>query len=162
MRSNLPSLAWGHAILHAESLFHLKLTAYHKFSPFLLVSGKEPNISHLKVFGCAVYDPIPPPQRTKMGPQRRLRIYIGFESPLIIEYLEPMTSDQFTARYLDCQFDETMFPALGGEDKEIKRKDIAWNATSMSFMDPRTNDSELEVQWIIHLQSVVNRLPDAS
>ncbi|KAL0453826.1 UNVERIFIED_CONTAM: Retrovirus-related Pol polyprotein from transposon TNT 1-94 [Sesamum latifolium] len=31
----------------------------------------------------------------------------------------------------------------------------------MSFMDPRTNDSELEVQRIIHLQSVANRLPDA-
>ncbi|KAL0355189.1 UNVERIFIED_CONTAM: hypothetical protein Sradi_3965800 [Sesamum radiatum] len=30
----------------------------------------------------------------------------------------------------------------------------------MSFMDSRTNDSELEVQRIIHLQSVANRLPD--
>ncbi|KAL0316102.1 UNVERIFIED_CONTAM: hypothetical protein Sradi_5488400 [Sesamum radiatum] len=96
-----------------------------------------------------------------MGPQRRLGIYVGFESPSIIKYLEPMTGDQFTARYLDCQFNETIFPVLGGEDKEIKRKDIAWNATSMSFLDPRTNDSELEVQRIIHLQSVANRLPDA-
>ncbi|KAL0399824.1 UNVERIFIED_CONTAM: Retrovirus-related Pol polyprotein from transposon TNT 1-94 [Sesamum radiatum] len=88
-----------------------------------------------------------------MGPQRRLEIYVGFESPSIIKYLEPMTGDQFTARYLDCQFDETIFPGLGGEDKEIKRKDIAWNATSMSFMDSRTNDSELEVKQIIHLQT---------
>ncbi|KAL0371833.1 UNVERIFIED_CONTAM: Retrovirus-related Pol polyprotein from transposon TNT 1-94 [Sesamum calycinum] len=72
-----------------------------------------------------------------------------------------MTGDQFTTRYLDCQFNETIFPVLGGEDKEIKRKDIAWNATSMSFLDPRTNDSELEVQRIIHLQNVANRLPDA-
>ncbi|KAL0300012.1 UNVERIFIED_CONTAM: Retrovirus-related Pol polyprotein from transposon TNT 1-94 [Sesamum angustifolium] len=72
-----------------------------------------------------------------------------------------MTGDQFTARYLDCQFNETIFPVLGEEDKEIKRKDIAWNATSMSFLDPRTNDSELEVQRIIHLQNVANRLPDA-
>ncbi|KAL0291189.1 UNVERIFIED_CONTAM: hypothetical protein Scaly_2645900 [Sesamum calycinum] len=72
-----------------------------------------------------------------------------------------MTGDQFTVRYLDCQFDEIMFPVLWGEDKEIKRKDITWNATFMSFLDPRTNDSELEVQRIIHLQSVANRLPDA-
>ncbi|KAK4409472.1 Retrovirus-related Pol polyprotein from transposon TNT 1-94 [Sesamum angolense] len=35
------------------------------------------------------------------------------------------------------------------------------NATSMSFLDPCTNDSELEISWIIHLQSVANRLPDA-
>ncbi|KAL2235364.1 UNVERIFIED_CONTAM: hypothetical protein Sindi_1268600 [Sesamum indicum] len=96
-----------------------------------------------------------------MGPQRRLEIYVGFESPSIIRYLEPMIGDQFTARYLDCQFNETVFLTLGGVDNEIKRKDIAWNATSMSFMDPRTNDSELEVQRIIHLQSVANRLPEA-
>ncbi|XP_011101203.1 uncharacterized protein LOC105179290 [Sesamum indicum] len=96
-----------------------------------------------------------------MGPKWRLGIYVGFESPSIIKYLEPMTGDQFTARYLDCQFNETVSPALGGVDKEIKKKDIAWNATSISFMDPRTNDSELEVQRIIHLQSVANRLPEA-
>ncbi|KAL2226296.1 UNVERIFIED_CONTAM: Copia protein [Sesamum indicum] len=31
----------------------------------------------------------------------------------------------------------------------------------MPFMDPRTNDSKFEVQQIIHLQSVANRLPEA-
>ncbi|KAK4397363.1 Secreted RxLR effector protein [Sesamum angolense] len=31
----------------------------------------------------------------------------------------------------------------------------------MSFLDSRTNDSELEVQRIIHLQNIANRLPDA-
>ncbi|KAL0303358.1 UNVERIFIED_CONTAM: hypothetical protein Sradi_6203900, partial [Sesamum radiatum] len=31
----------------------------------------------------------------------------------------------------------------------------------MSFMNPRTNDSELEVQRIVHVQSVANRLPKA-
>ncbi|KAK4397536.1 hypothetical protein Sango_1590200 [Sesamum angolense] len=97
----------------------------------------------------------------KWGHKRRLGIYVGFEYPSIIKYLEPMTDDQFTAGYLDCQFDETIFPTLEGEDKEIKRKDIAWFATSMSFLDSRTNDSELVVQRIIHLHSVVNRLPDA-
>ncbi|KAL0324092.1 UNVERIFIED_CONTAM: hypothetical protein Scaly_2376300 [Sesamum calycinum] len=105
MRSKLPSSAWGHAILHAESLIRFRPTAYHKFSPLQLVSGREPNISHLKVFGCAVYVPIPPPQRTKMGPQRRLGIYVGFESPSIIKYLEPMTGDQFTARLPDAFID---------------------------------------------------------
>ena len=68
MRSKLPSSAWGHAILHAAALIRLRPTASYKFSPLQLVSGREPNISHLKVFGCAVYVLIPPPQRTKMGP----------------------------------------------------------------------------------------------
>jgi hypothetical protein len=49
-----------------------------------------------------------------MGPQRRLGIYVGFDSPSIIRYLEPLTGDVFTARFADCHFNETVFPPLGG------------------------------------------------
>ena len=55
-----------------------------------------------------------------MGPQRRLKIYIGFNSPSIIKYLEPLTGDVFTARFADCQFDETIFPILGGEKEKLE------------------------------------------
>ena len=79
--------------------------------------GREPNISHLRIFGCAVYVPIAPPQRTKMGPQRILGIYVGYESPSIIRYLEPLISDIFTVCFADCHFNEEIFPALGGEKK---------------------------------------------
>ena len=40
---------------------------------------------------------------------------MGFDSPSIIRYLEPLTGDMFTARFADCHFDETVFPSLGGE-----------------------------------------------
>jgi hypothetical protein len=86
-----------------------------------LVSGREPNLSHLKIFYCAVYVPISPPQHKKMGSQRRLGIYIGFHSPSIIKYLEPLTRNVFTARFADCQFDETIFPILGGEKEKLKK-----------------------------------------
>ena len=58
--------------------------------------------------------------RTKMGPQIRLGIYVGFDSPSIIRYLEPLTRDLFTARFADCRFDETNFLQLGGEKKKLK------------------------------------------
>jgi hypothetical protein len=87
-----------------------------------LVSEREPNLSHLKIFGCAVYVLISPPQRTKMGPQRRLGIYIGFHSSSIIKYLEPLTRDVFTVRFADCQFDETIFPILGGEKEKLEKQ----------------------------------------
>ena len=77
--------------------------------------GKQPNISHLRIFGCAVYVPIAPTQCTKMGPQRRLGIYVDFDSPSIIRYLEPLTGDVFTARFADCHFNENVFSLLGGE-----------------------------------------------
>ena len=57
-----------------------------------------------------------PPQRSELGPQRRLDIYVGFNSPSIIHYLELVTSDVFTVRFVDYHFDENVFPSLG-EDK---------------------------------------------
>lgn len=47
MNSKLPSSAWGHAILQAATLIRLRPSANNEHSPMQLVSGKEPNISHL-------------------------------------------------------------------------------------------------------------------
>ena len=160
MKSKLPISCWGHAILHAAALIRIRPTSYNKTSPLQLVFGHIPNISHIRIFGCAVYVPITPPQRTKMGPQRRLGIYVGFESPSIIKYLEPMTGDLFTARFADCHFDESIFPTLGGKNNQLG-KDISWNELSLSHFDPRTKECELNVQKIIHLQRLANQLPDA-
>ena len=66
LRTKLPIFAWGHAILHAAAIIRIRPTSYHKFSPLQLAFGQEPNISHLRIFGCAVFVPIAPPQITKM------------------------------------------------------------------------------------------------
>ena len=110
---------WGHAILHAPTLIRLRPTSYHKVSPWQLVIGQEPNIFHLRIFGSAVHVLVAPPNCTKMGSQRRLGIYVGFESPSIIRYLEPLTGDMFTARFSDCRCYETVLLKLGGENSEI-------------------------------------------
>jgi len=57
-----------------------------------------------------------PPQRTSMGPHRKLGIYVGYKSPSIIKYLEPLTGDLYTAQYTDCIFDKDNIPALGGDN----------------------------------------------
>ena len=148
--------------MHATSLIRIRPTSYHEYSPSQLVLGKQPNISHLKVFGYAVHVPIAPPQCTKMGPQRRLGIYVGFDSPSIIRYLEPLTGDVFRARFTDCHFNETIFPPLEGEKSILEeRREITWNASTLSHFDPRTNQCELEVQMIIHLQNLANQSPNA-
>ena len=165
MKTKLPASTWGHAIMHAASLIRIRPTSYHEYSPSQLVT----NISHLRIFGCAFYVPIAPTQRTKMGLQRRIGIYVGLDSPSIIKYLEPMTGDVFRARFVDCHFNETVFPQLGwgggggGGGKLIleERHEITWNASTLSHLDQRTNQCELEVQMIIHLQNLANQLPDA-
>ncbi|KAG7557098.1 Reverse transcriptase RNA-dependent DNA polymerase [Arabidopsis suecica] len=145
-----------------DTLFymHQSLSSEHKYSPSQLLMGHEPDISHLKTFGCAVYVPIAPPHRTKMGPQRRMGIYVGFDSPTIIKYLEPTTGDLFKARYADCHFNESEFPTLGGETNKLV-KEISWNQTSLNWQDPRTLACESEVHKIINLQKLANELPDS-
>ncbi|KAL6334268.1 hypothetical protein AAG906_014667 [Vitis piasezkii] len=154
-----------HLVAHTHTqnaLVRIQPTTYHEYSPSQLVLGKQPNVSHLRIFGCAVYVPIAPTQRTKMGPQRRLGIYVGFDSPSIIRYLEPLIGDVFTARFANCHFNESIFPSLGRE-KSIpeERREISWKSSTMSHLDPHTNQCELEVQMIIHLQNLANQLPDA-
>ena len=69
MKTKLPTSAWRHAIMHVVVLVCIQPTTYHEYSPSQLVLGKQPNISHLRIFSCAVCVPIAPTQRTKMGPQ---------------------------------------------------------------------------------------------
>ena len=57
-----------------------------------------------------------------MGPHRKMGIYVGYESPSIIKYLEPMTEDLFTARYADSIFNEDHFLALGENCTKINAK----------------------------------------
>ena len=135
MKTKLPISAWGHAILHAASLVHIRPTAYHKYSPLQLVLGQQPNIFHMRIFGCAVYVPIAPPQRTKMGPQCSLGIYVSFDSPSIIRYLEPLTDDVFKARFANYHFNETVFPPLGGEKSLPEtQQEINWNVSTLSIL----------------------------
>jgi hypothetical protein len=69
---NLPITCWGHVVLHAA--------AYHSTSSLCLVRGNAPSISHLRKFDCVVYTSISPPQRTTMGPHRKMSIYVGYHS----------------------------------------------------------------------------------
>ena len=81
-------------------------TTNQDLSPLHFTLGYQ---SHLSIFGCGVYVPIAPTHRNKMGPQRCLGIYVGFQYSSIIKYLEPLTNEVFTTRFADCHFDENVF-----------------------------------------------------
>ena len=65
LKTKLPLSAWGHAIIHATNLIRLRPTTNHDLSPLQFVKGYQPNISHLQVFGCAVYVSIATTHRPK-------------------------------------------------------------------------------------------------
>ena len=98
LRTKLPLSAWVHALLHAGNSIRLRPICDHDLSPLQIVFGSQPNISHLRVFGCAVYVTIPQNQRSKMGPQRRLGIYVG---SLYIDYTLPLA---FNRESFYCSF----------------------------------------------------------
>ena len=59
-------------------------------------------------------------------------------------------------------FNETIFPPLGGEEPvPEEQREIIWNALTLTHLDPHTNQCELKVQRVIHLQNLENQLQDA-
>ena len=68
MKTKLTTSARGPALMHTASLVRIRPTTYHEYSPSQLVLSKQSNISHLRIFCCAIYIPIAPTQCTKMGP----------------------------------------------------------------------------------------------
>ena len=108
-------IARGHAIIHATNLIHLRPTANQDLSSLQLFLCYQPNISHLRVFGCVVYVSLAPTHRTKLSPQCCLSIYVDFQYSFIINYIETLTCEVCTARLADCHFNEDVFPPLEGE-----------------------------------------------
>ncbi|XP_034203609.1 uncharacterized protein LOC117618094 [Prunus dulcis] len=66
------------------------------------------------------------------------------------------------ARFADCHYNETFFPPLRGEKiVPEEHRELGWNISIMSHLDPRTTQSENEVQKIVHLQQIANQMPKA-
>ena len=74
-------------------------------------------------------------------------IYVQYDSPSIIRYLEPLTDDLFTVGFSDYHLYETIFPSLGG-DKNVnipeERHKLSWMIPTLSHLDPSTAQSENE------------------
>ncbi|GJZ86735.1 putative copia-like polyprotein [Tanacetum coccineum] len=75
-----------------------------------------------------------------MGPQRRLGIYVGYETISIIKYLEPLTGDVFTTRFAHFHFNKAIFPSHG-EEKKNHEKDVLWSEPSFLYLDPHTKQN---------------------
>ena len=151
----------GQAVLHAAKLINFRPLAYNIHSHVQLAQGSAPIISHLYRFGCQVYVPIAPPQRSAKGPLRKSGIYVGYATMSIIRYLDPMTSECHTARFADC-IDEDLFSTLGGDNQPLddKSREITCQVTEIHAHDPRTVDTNKQVQTIIDLHALANQLPD--
>ena len=67
----------------------------------------------------------------------------GINHRRLLNTSNPLTGDQFMARYADCIFNEDHFPALGGDYKyHSECQEINWDAQVISSLDPRTQETD--------------------
>ena len=70
---------WTEAIATAVYIMNrTPTTAVHGMTPEEKYTGRKPDISHLKVFGCIAYVYIPDERRTKLDPKAKKCIFIGY------------------------------------------------------------------------------------
>ena len=100
--------------------------------------------------------------RTKMGPQRRLGIYVSFDFPFIIRYLEPLMGDVFTVCFTNCHFNESVFPQLGVKSQLQKNDE---KLLGIHLQCPILILVQFNVNWKFKgsfiLQNLANQLPYA-
>jgi hypothetical protein len=93
-----------------------------------------------------------------MGPQRQQGIYVGFDSPSVIRFLEPANGDVFKARFQDSHFYEDIFPKLHYEQQPsnlTKPQELQWQTQNTVWNDPRTNQSDDAVKCILYLNEML-------
>ena len=159
LHAKMPSNLWGHAVLHAASLLKLRPTLLNTQTPQELLSGRAPDISHLRVFGCQVWVPIPDPHRHTIGAHRQEGVYVGFDSPSIIRYLDPLTTNLYKARFLNCRFIETRFPTLPLPHTSTTLNFGAPESLTMN-PDPPTSLPNKEVIKLLHLRQLAESTPN--
>jgi Reverse transcriptase (RNA-dependent DNA polymerase)/GAG-pre-integrase domain/gag-polypeptide of LTR copia-type len=74
---NLPNMLWSHALLYAVSIHNVLPSKRLGISPHQAFTGKVPNITGFRVFGCKVFARLPETQRNKLDPKSCLGIYMG-------------------------------------------------------------------------------------
>jgi len=83
MHARAPETLWGEAVATAVYTLNRSINRNSDKTPFEAVSGRKPDVSHLRVFGCAAY--VKPRERKRSGYQRKLEsrsqklIFVGYE-----------------------------------------------------------------------------------
>jgi hypothetical protein len=131
------------------------------FSPMELLSGRKPDISHFRTFGCQVWVPTAEPKRTTISKHREGGVYLGFDSPSIIRYLILATGVMHKARFQNCTFDENSFPATSSENNKPSLSLDFWAPEIFTMnLDPRTSLADSEVKKLLDLKQLAEKLPD--
>lgn len=79
-QANLPAGYFGEAVLTIGYLWNLTGTRVlpDNKTPFEMLYGYKPDVSHLRVFGCRCFARIPPERRVKNVPHSSQALFTGY------------------------------------------------------------------------------------
>ena len=112
--SNLPAMFYADAQLAAAYLHNRFIHAGQTKTPFELMFGYPPSISHLRPFGCVAYAHVPEELRSKLDPSAVRCRLLGYldddDTEELMGYKLLRESDLAIIHSRDVQFDEITFP----------------------------------------------------
>jgi hypothetical protein len=106
----IPQSWWEFAVMHATHVYNRTPMHHLKWdTPYTLLNGEVPNISHLKVFGCGAYVHISKKMHTNgLAPKSKLMAYLDHTEG--IKVFKFMCLSNNTLYYSTTTlFDETLF-----------------------------------------------------
>jgi hypothetical protein len=76
---NLPNYFWAKAVATVVYIMNRTPTAVvHGMTPKEKFTGKKPDVSHFRMFGCIAYVHVPNEKRSKLDPKAEKCIFIGY------------------------------------------------------------------------------------
>ena len=111
--SRLPMSFWGWAVLTSQYLCNCLPTSTltSDFTPFEVLMGKKPDLSHLQVWGCQCFPAIPLELHMKAGPRHFEAIFVGYEEARVGWVVRDLKGAVHFSR--DVIFNEELSSCLG-------------------------------------------------
>jgi hypothetical protein len=143
---NLPNYFWAEVVATAVYIMNRTPTvAVHGMTPEEKFTGKKPNVSHLKVFGCIAYVHVLDEKRSKLDPKAEKCIFIGYSSKQKgYRCFNPFTQKLQVSR--DVMFDDMASwysPLKVAEDGETRNGDVSSNVEQESQLISRPQESSI-------------------
>ena len=79
LEADLPNGLWPDAVSYAAYIRNLSPSAGRNVTPYEAFTGKKPDVSSLRTFGCRVFVMVPAEQRDKLGARANVGTYLGPE-----------------------------------------------------------------------------------
>lgn len=145
INAQLQNYFWGEAVVTAAHIINRSPTKTLSYvSPEEIWSGKKPDLSYMKVFGCKAMVHIPKERRQKLDPKSRELIFVGYsDSVKGYRFIDPKTKQSVMSRdvvFLEATVKRNIVPNVSVPEKENTNISEINNNTYKIINKRKTNE----------------------